>query len=374
MEDQSAISATELKKRLDANKIEFMLDLRNEDEFKSWRIEGRTDFPQLNIAQEDFVGEEERHKDKFPKDKQILVVCAHGDSSTYTAELLKGFGLNATSLSGGMDAWSDFYETHEVSKDPAIYQIFRTARGCMSHVIVSGGSALVIDAVRHVDQFISLASSLNVKITHVLDTHLHADHISGGPDLAKKTGAVYHLHPADAEKASISYVPLVDGKTIPFGNNSIDVIHSPGHTPGSTSFLLNGKYLFTGDIIMKTSIGRPDLGGQSDAWSSFLYYTLFKRYQALDDGIVILPSHASSLREQDGSGIVMTTIGQARKERDLFQIRDNAAFAKYVRENLLENPSRYQDIRMVNLGLLDPDEAKRKELEIGKNICGMVKK
>ena len=351
-----------------------MLDLRNEDEYKAWRIEGLKDFPALNIPQEDFVGEEERHKEKFPKDKQILVVCAHGDSSTYTAEMLNGFGLKAISLKGGMDAWSDFYETHQVAKEPSIYQVFRTARGCISHLIVAGDGALVIDAVRHVDQFISLASSLNVKITHVLDTHLHADHISGGPDLARKTGAAYHLHPADAEKAPISFIPLSDGETIAFGNNFIEVMHSPGHTPGSTSFLLNKTFLFTGDIIMKTSIGRPDLGGQAAAWSSFLYHTLFTRYRSLDDSVIILPSHASSIREQDSRGIVMTTLGQARKERDLFKIHDNAAFAIYVEENLLENPARYQDIRMVNLGMLMPDEAKRKELEIGKNICGMAKK
>jgi glyoxylase-like metal-dependent hydrolase (beta-lactamase superfamily II) len=172
----------------------------------------------------------------------------------------------------------------------------------------------------------------------------------------------------------VAFNPLVDGESICAGACTFKVIHSPGHTPGSTSFMLGNKYLFTGDTIMKTSIGRPDLGGQAEAWSSYLYYTLFSRYKNLEDTMVVLPSHAASLREQDGAGIVSTTIGTARKERDLFQIHDTAAFAEFVKRNLPENPARYQDIRLVNLGLSDPDEARRKELEIGKNVCGMARK
>jgi glyoxylase-like metal-dependent hydrolase (beta-lactamase superfamily II) len=371
---QETISAGELKKRLDARAVDFMLDLRNADEFKAWRIEGKKNFPVLNIPQEDFIGEEERHRDRFPKDAEILVVCAHGDSSRYTAELLNGFGLRAVGLEGGMDAWSEYYERHRVAEAPEIYQIYRTARGCISHMIVSRarGEAAVIDAVRHIDQFVELAASLGVTIRHVLDTHLHADHISGGRELANRTGAIYHLHTADADQAKLEYAALSDGDTVPVGEYSIRVIHSPGHTPGSTSFLLDDTYLFTGDTIMKTSIGRPDLGGQAAAWSSYLYHTLFNRFKTLEDALIVLPSHAASIREQDEKGIVSTTLGAARKEHDLYQILDIAAFARHIRQNLPENPERYQDIRMVNLFLQEPDEARRKELEIGKNVCGMA--
>ena len=96
--------------------------------------------------------------------------------------------------------------------------------------------------------------------------------------------------------------------------------------------------------------------------------------QTEDNRFATLSGHAASIRGQIEHGLVMATIGQTRKERDLFQFHDNNAFAIDVRENFLENPTRYQDIRMVNLGLMNPDEAKRKELMIGKNICGMVKK
>lgn len=374
MKESGTLTAEELKKRLDANQVDFLFDLRNADEFRAWRIEGRKDFPMLNIPQEEFVGEEEGHLGKFPRDKTIVTVCAHGDSSKYSADLLKDRGLNAVSLLGGMDAWSGFYETHRVAENPAIYQIFRVARGCISYLIVSQGSAVAIDAARHTERVLDMAKSLGARIRHVLDTHLHADHISGGRELATRCGASYHLHPADAEGASYSFVRLADGERFTFGTSTLEVIHSPGHTPGSTSFLLDQKWLFTGDTIMKTSMGRPDLGGKADAWSLLLYETLFRRYQDFGDGVIILPSHAASLREQDAAGVIATTMGTARKEGDLFQIRDKGAFAAFIRANLLENPERYQDIRKVNLGMLRPDEAKQKELEIGKNLCGMAKK
>ncbi len=174
--------------------------------------------------------------------------------------------------------------------------------------------------------------------------------------------------------ARYPYVPFADNQIFIFGTNIIEVIHSPGHTPGSTSFLLNNRYLFTGDTIMKTGIGRPDLGGKAAEWASLLYDTLFRRFKGLDDRVIVLPSHSSSVREQDGSGVIMTTMGRARKELDLFQIRDEAAFIRYIQKNLLENPERYQDIRKANLGIARFDEARQKELEIGKNVCGMATK
>ena len=270
MSEGKTLSVEELKEKLDANQVGFLFDLRNTDEFKSWRIEGRSDFPTLNIPQEEFVGEEENHLAKFPRDKDIVVVCAHGDAAKYAADQLQSHGLNVASLVGGMDAWSELYETHKVNDDPAIYQIYRAARGCIAYLIVSQGMAVAIDVARHTDRIRDLAASLNAKITAVLDTHLHADHISGGRDLASQAGVEYYLHPGDAGGASIHYVPLVDGQRLTFGAGVIDVIHSPGHTPGSTSFLVNKTHLFTGDTIMKTSMGRPDLGGKADEWAALL--------------------------------------------------------------------------------------------------------
>lgn len=368
------ISPEDLKRRLDTGSVRFIFDLRNGDEFASWRIEGRSDVETVNIPQIAFVGEEARYLDRLPKDRQIVIICAHGDSSRYSAQLLRQHGFDAVSLQGGMDAWGQFYETHQVSKTPAIYQIYRVARGCITHVIVSDGEAVVIDPVRHIDRVIDMAHMLKAKIAHVFDTHLQADHISGGLEIAQRTGVTYHMSFDDAASAVFPYVPLKDGELIGFGKSRIEVICSAGHTPGSTSFLLDRKFLFAGDTIMKTSIGRPDLGGKVEEWSRLLYDTLFRKYEKLDDSIIVLPTHAASIREQDAAGAVRTTLGEARQGSDLYEKMDFTEFLNSIKSSLTESPERYQEIRKVNLGILAPDEKKRQELEIGKNLCGMGRK
>ncbi len=373
MKKTLTLSPYEFKKQLDNNEVRFILDLREADEFEAWRIEGHEPIETLNIPRYKFVGEEEKYIDRLPNDRQIIVICAHGDSSKYSAELLQDEGFDALSLDGGMDAWSEYYEATKVSDTPAVYQIYRTARGCISYLIGSGGEAVAIDVPRHAENVTGLADRMGVKITCILDTHLHADHISGGRELAEMLGVPYCLHPDDAGGASFDYEAIKDGQSFTAGSSLITAVHSPGHTPGSTSFLLDHKYLFTGDIIMKGSIGRPDLGGKAVEWAALLHDTLFRRFAELPDETVILPSHSASIAEQDKDRLVSLTLGEARHRLALYGIRELKPFIAAVKASLLENPERYQDIRKVNLGLFSPDEAGLKELEIGKNICGMAK-
>ena len=374
MPEAKSITPEELKRRLDAGEIQFIFDLRAEDEFKSWKVEGKTDVPTMNIPQEDFVGEEEKFFDRFPKDKEIITICAHGDSSQYTADMLSERGFKARGLKGGMDLWSEFYEARKVSESPLVYQIYRVAKGCIGHVVTSDGQAAVLDAPRHIENVTRIIDESGAKVVAVLDTHLHADHISGGPALAKKYNAPYYIHQADTKGATYEHRVMHNHDRIKVGGSVIEVLHSPGHTPGSTSFLLDGKILFTGDTVMETSIGRPDLGGMVGSWAGFLYYTLFKRYKGLPDDILVLPAHAASIREQDEQGIVRFTLGWARQKRSLFHITEMGKFKEAIKSTLLENPERYADIRQVNLGVLEADEKKLKELEIGKNLCGMAGK
>jgi len=210
MERKFQISIRDFKNKLDAGKIEFMFDLRNDDEFKSWRIEGPEPVETLNIPQVNFVGEEESHLARLPRNKEIISICAHGDSSKYEAELLQEKGFNIVSLEGGMDAWSEFYETRKLEDIPEIYQIVRVAKGCICHVLIDNNEAIVIDAVRHIDHIADILKEVNAKLVAVVDTHLQADHISGGTDLANKYDAPYCISPVDAEKASYSYNAITD--------------------------------------------------------------------------------------------------------------------------------------------------------------------
>ncbi len=367
---QTEISVAELKRRLDRGEVEFLFDMRNTDEFDSWRIEGRRPIETINIPQIDFVGEEEKYLDRLPRDKEMVIVCAHGGASKYTAELLQEKGFRAVGLEGGMDAWSEFYQVTKIQEAPEIHQVYRVAKGCITHIVIADGEAIVVDPVRHLDRILAVLRQAGARVVAVVDTHLQADHISGGRDLAAQTGAPYWISPEDAKDAAYPYEPLVDGTLFRVGSCRLTAMHSPGHTPGSTSLLLNNRFLLSGDAIMRSSPGRPDLGGRADEWSLLLYDTLFHRFSSLADDVVVLPSHAASMQEMNDDGSVRLTMGEAR-DHELFHTDDKEQFIAKVAASLPENPERYQDIRKVNLGLLDPDEDKRKELEIGKNLCGM---
>lgn len=364
------ITPAALKELLDAQRLQFLFDLRAEAEFAAWRIEGRTPVETLNIPTVDFVGEEDKYLDRLPRDRRIVIVCPHGDASRYSAGILRERGFDAVSLAGGMDAWSAFYEMHPVPGVAGLRQIHRPARGCLAHLLVSDGVAAVIDAPRHLQTILDAAAAAGARIAHVFDTHLQADHISGGPALAAQTGATYHLHPEDFSSASFGFRPLADGEVIAVGSSRIRVLHAPGHTPGSCALFIDERAVLTGDTLMKSGPGRPDLGGMAEAWTPLLHETLTRRLGALPPETVFLPAHSAAIAEQDAAGVVSATLGQARSG-PRFPRGDVADFLRIVREGLPAHPAAYDEIRKVNLGQIDPDEQHRTELEIGKNLCGL---
>lgn len=373
MSGEFEMSLEGFKARLDRGEVEFILDLRLEDEFAAWRIEGRYNFEIINIPQLDFVGEEEKYLDRLPEGKEIFVVCAHGDASKYSAEVLSGKGFKAKGLAGGMDGWSVLYDTTRLAgDDPLIYQIYRLAKGCITHVLIAGGEAVVIDAVRHLDHIQAVLNNHNTKLKYVFDTHLQADHVSGGRELAHQAGCDYGLHPLDAVGATYKFLSLEDGLEFNLGGCSLKALHTPGHTPGSTSFVLADRFLFGGDIVMETTVGRPDLGGMVEVWGELLFQTIHHKLGELGDEVMVLPTHAASVSERDEKGVVGLTLGAARAVLPLFKMTDKGEFMARVKATLMENPARYQDIRQVNLGLLKADEKQLAELEIGKNLCGMA--
>lgn len=261
--DIKAMDSIEVTKKI-VNKEElFILDVRNTTDFADWKIEGEN-FVYLNVPYFDLMDGVEGILDEIPADKDVLVVCAKGRSSIMVAEMLTEAGLSVSSLDGGMKAWSEHLSPVKVGdlKDGGeIYQFVRIGKGCLSYMIVSNGEAAIIDSARTTDIYLEFAERIGVKVTHVFDTHLHADHISGGRKLAEKTSATYWLPPKDAVDITFEYEPLEDGNEVTIGNTSINIhaLYSPGHTIGSTSFVVDEKFLLSGDILFIDSIGRPDL-------------------------------------------------------------------------------------------------------------------
>ena len=332
----------------------FILDVRNIDAFKDWKIEGER-FEYLNIPYFDLLDGVEEIMDQLPQDKDILVVCAKEGSSVMVAEMLSDEGKDVSYLEGGMKAWSEHLEPVKVgdlSNGGELYQFVRLGKGCLSYMVISKGEAAVVDATRMTDIFIDFAKENGAVITHVFDTHLHADHISGGRGIAEKTNATYWLPPKDAEEVTFEYASLEDGNQVVIGKTTIDItaLYSPGHTIGSTSFVIDGKYLLSGDILFVDSIGRPDLAGKAEDWVADLRESLYKRYKNLSMDLIVLPAHFMIIDELNEDGSVGEKLGTLFAKNHGLNIESEEEFRKLVSENLPPQPNAYQEIRETNMG------------------------
>ncbi|WP_409254193.1 MBL fold metallo-hydrolase [Bacillus sp. SCS-153A] len=370
-----AINSKEVTKKIFNNEELFILDVRNEDAFADWKIEGHK-FDYLNVPYFDLLDGVEEIMVKLPQDKDILVVCAKEGSSVMVAEMLSDEGLEVSYLEGGMKAWSEHLEPVKVGdlKDGGeLYQFVRIGKGCLSYMVVSNGEAAIIDSTRMADIYTDFAASLDAKITHVFDTHLHADHISGGRTIAEKTGATYWLPPKDAEGVTFDYAALEDGNEVTIGNTTINIhaLYSPGHTIGSTSFVVDNQYLLTGDILFIDSIGRPDLAGLAEDWVGDLRETLYSRYKELSDDLIVLPAHFMIIDELNEDGSVSEKLGVLYEQNHGLNIEDEGEFRSLVTENLPPQPNAYQEIRKTNMGQVTPDTDEQREMEIGPNRCAV---
>ncbi|WP_406945150.1 MBL fold metallo-hydrolase [Halobacillus sp. SY10] len=370
------MTVKEITNKVLNNEELFLLDVRTEDAYQDWKIEGEN-FAYLNIPYFDLLDGVEEIVDQLPKDKEIAVVCAKGGSSQMVAEMLVEEGFeNVYSVEGGMKAWSEHLEPIKVNdlKDGGeLYQFVRIGKGCLSYMVVSNGEAAIIDSTRMTDVYVDFAKELGVKITNVFDTHLHADHISGGRKIAEQTGATYWLPPEDAGEVKFDYQPLRDGDHVTVGNTNIDIhaLYSPGHTKGSTSFVVDDQYLMTGDILFIDSIGRPDLAGKADDWVMDLRETLYTRYKELSDELIVLPAHFMIMDELNEDGTVAEKLGTLFEKNHGLNIDDQDEFRKMVTENLPPQPNAYQEIRETNMGKISPDNEEQREMEIGPNRCAV---
>ena len=369
------ITAEEITKKVFNKEQLFILDVRNEDAYSDWKIEGEN-FTHLNVPYFELIDGVEEITDQLPKNEEVLVVCAKEGASVMVADMLNEAGIKAGYLTGGMKTWSEHLQPVKVGdlKDGGeLYQFVRIGKGCLSYMVVSNGEAAIIDATRMTDIYVDFAKNIGANIKHVFDTHLHADHISGGRKIAELTGATYWLPPKDAGEVVFEYSPLEDGNDVAIGHTKINIhpLYSPGHTIGSTSFVIDEKYLLTGDILFIDSIGRPDLAGLAQDWVGDLRETLYKRYRQLSNELLVLPAHFMIVSELNDDGSVSRELGTLLKENHGLNIEDEAQFRKMVTENLPPQPNSYQEIRETNMGKITPDNDEQREMEIGPNRCAV---
>jgi glyoxylase-like metal-dependent hydrolase (beta-lactamase superfamily II) len=368
------ISVKHLARKVLNHEDIFILDARNTDDFDDWKIEGKN-IEIINTPYFDLLEGVDSILDKLPKNKEIFVICAKGGSSEFVAQQIAEEGFtDVYSVEGGMKAWSEHLEPIKISElknGGAIYQFVRIGKGCLSYLVESNGEGALIDTNRMLEPYETFIREHRIKLTHVLDTHLHADHISGGRKIAEKLDATYYLPPKDATEVTFQYQQLNDGDEFKVGKTTIKAVYSPGHTIGSTSFVIDDQFLLTGDILFIDSIGRPDLAGKAEDWVGDLRNSLYNRYRELADDLLVLPAHYMGINEMNEDGSISERLGDLYQKNHGLNIPDENEFRRTVTENLPPQPNSYQEIRETNMGKITPDEEQQREMEIGPNRCAV---
>jgi glyoxylase-like metal-dependent hydrolase (beta-lactamase superfamily II)/rhodanese-related sulfurtransferase len=371
------ITTEDLAQRVDdVARAPFILDVRAEDQFKRWRIEGKAELVMENIPYWTALTDLGQIVEKLPEHQEVVVVCAHGGSSGMVAEMVDR--PNVHNLEGGMDAWANTLVPRTLFDDGTqfVVQLDRIAKACLSYAVGARGQTMgLIDPSGDVEPYLAIAEEMGSQITDVFDTHLHADHISLGRQLASHAEAVYHLSPGDGEDAAFEYAALEDGEVFTFGELELIVrtVATPGHTPGSTSLEVHDRFLMTGDAVFVSGVGRPDLGGETEPWARDLFNTIHKKLGGLKRELEVCPAHYTARSESRDDGTLRRSLGDLLENDPVVSMDDEASFVDYVVSHLGEPPEVYAKIRLVNLGLTSPDAEMAKELEVGRNECALSK-
>lgn len=220
------------------------------------------------------------------------------------------------------------------------------------------GKSIAVDVVAGDEAwFIEEAKKAGVTISHVIDTHVHADHYSGGRRLAQMTGALYCLHASDASLVKFPFQALHDGDIIEVGNVAVKVLHTPGHTLDSTCLAVSDNrrsaqtwFVITGDTLFVGSVGRPDLAGREQEMAAKLFDSLHAKLLSLPDETEIFPGHqAGSVCGAGISGKPSSTIGFEKRFNPALRLTDKNEFIKLVTGDIPPRPAEMDKMVAANI-------------------------
>ncbi|MEO8275899.1 MAG: MBL fold metallo-hydrolase [Thermoanaerobaculia bacterium] len=357
-----------------------VLDTRPPERAARGHIEAGKARDYINVPGSQLAGASDAAVFGLDRTRPVAVVCDRGMSSRPITNLLLRQGFEARSLVGGMLGWMRLVAPRpvpDVAGLDALFQLDRIGKGALGYLALRDGEALAVDPGRDLAVWKELLTQTGARLVGVVDTHTHADYLSGGPALAEFFAVPYRLSAADAidpfsdQPARIVFSPLIDGSTIAVGGARFDVAAMPGHTPGSTVLRLGQELALTGDFLFTTSIGRPDLAGRSAEWTALLWQSLQRAKGTFPPDLRLFPGHYAGESERRSSGVVEIRFGELDRRHPAAQPFDEASFGQWVKEHSSAIPEEYRYLKQANLGLLEVDAALADELEAGKNRCAV---
>ena len=358
------IDVNDLLPLLDDRSEMGLVDVRESDEFASWHIPGAVNIPLGQLA--------DRLSD-VPRTPRLVTICALGSRATEGAAVLAAHGVHAQVLEGGMSAWGHVYEAVDATIEGALVtQIRRRGKGCLSYVIGAGTRAIVLDPSTEIDQYMAIAQQRGMTIAYVIDTHLHADHLSGARSLARASGAQLLLNPADP--FAFDFTPIEDNLRLALSDDlhlTVSAVSAPGHTEGSTVYRLGDFALFTGDTLFLESVGRPDLADQAEAYAHALYRSLHTIVLPLSDDLYVFPAHFGDAVTVRQGELVTKRLGDLRRLLPALAY-DEPTFVAWAVARVTNRPPNYQEIVRYNSGHSDLGLLELEQMELGPNRCAIA--
>ncbi|TKX74260.1 MBL fold metallo-hydrolase [Halorubrum sp. GN11_10-6_MGM] len=376
--DVDSVDPDSLKHRIDAGEDVAILDARMQSDYDEWRIDGEN-VTSINVPYFEFLEDDvdDDVLDRIPDDREVTVLCAKGGASEYVAGTLAERGYDVDHLEDGMNGWASIYEAVEVDRyDGAgtLLQYQRPSSGCLGYLLYDDGEAAIIDPLRaFTDRYLDDADDLGVELTYAIDTHVHADHISGVRDLDAE--GVEGVIPDAAVDRGVTYADelttAADGDAFAVGDATIEAVYTPGHTTGMTSYLVDESLLATGDGLFVESVARPDLeegdDGAPDA-ARMLYESLQERVLTLPDDTLIGGAHFSDAADPAADGTYTAPVGELVGEMDALTMAEDE-FVDLILSDMPPRPANYEDIIATNLGQEAVDDEEAFTLELGPNNC-----
>lgn len=368
-------SAQALFDALIAKQDFLLVDVRNDQEFGRFKVESPFAFPMINVPYMEFIEHEAESVARVPLGRPVRIVCAKEGSARFVGEILTNNGFDDVGyLQGGIKSWGNLLTPVHLNRQGnyGLYQFRRPGKASCSYVLHAGSEMMIFDPAKNVSAYQAFAEQHKAIIVKTVETHRQADYISGSLALHRAAGAEIIAPEADFSVAKFTYTPARDGADIRLaaGGPEVRVVHTPGHTPGSTCYLIDGRYLISGDTVFIASIGRPDLGGQAEAWSKLLFNTMRGIIAPMPDDTVVLPGHYIEWSEANADLAFALSLGEIKRlNADIYGIMDEGRFYQFIKANMRQQPEEYARIRDINAGLEEPDEEEQDVLDLGKNEC-----
>jgi glyoxylase-like metal-dependent hydrolase (beta-lactamase superfamily II)/rhodanese-related sulfurtransferase len=368
MKNNSNITTDELRQMLSSGEAVNIIDIRPMNERAEWFIPGS-----IHVDVYDRLKQlDPTALDDIQLDKSVpaVTVCAGGKTSMVAADMRQQKGYKAFSLQGGMKGWSLAWNTALQQFDGfEVWQVRRTGKGCLSYVVASNREAVIIDASLPVEVYAQLANQNQLSIKYILETHIHADHLSRSREASEYFRAPLHL-PAP-NKVQFQFNPIKPGTNFSFGSVVLQSIPTPGHTLESYCFYIPNNILITGDTLFTNGVGRPDLksNAEESREKARLLYQSLSKLLSLPENVMVLPAHINKPVEFDDKPI-QTTIGEAKKNIAMLKNTEEE-FISSLLQKIPSTPPNFLSIVEKNI-IGNYEGINPVDLEAGANRCAVT--